>query len=72
MVTMNSDTSIKAFPNAPQSPPSPEAEPVTNAVIQILIQKGNELKNFGQCIIFMLNRERILPVVQRSSKLIYR
>lgn len=61
MVTMNSETSAKAFPNAANSPPSPEAEPLVNTVMQVLIQKGNALKNFGQCIIFMLNRERTLP-----------
>jgi len=56
---MNSEASIKAFPTASNSPPSPEAEkPVTNNVMQVLIYKGNDLKNFGQCIIFMLNRER--------------
>lgn len=59
MVTMNGETSRKAFPTAPNSPPSPEANPVTNAVLTVLIAKGNSLKNFGQCIIFMLNRERI-------------
>ena len=58
MVTMNTETSAKAFPNAPTSPPSPEAEPLANPVLQVLIHKGNALKNFGQCIIFMLNRER--------------
>ena len=59
MVTMNSGASVKAFPAARSSPPSPEAEkPVTNNVTQVLIYKGNDLKNFGQCIIFMLNRER--------------
>jgi hypothetical protein len=58
MVTLNAESSVKAFPNAPNSPPSPKPEPVTNAVMQALIQKGNAYKNFGQCIIFMLNRER--------------
>jgi hypothetical protein len=58
MVTMNTETSAKAFPNVPTSPPSPEAEPLANPVLQVLIHKGNALKNFGQCIIFMLNRER--------------
>jgi hypothetical protein len=61
MVTMNSETSVKAFSNASNSPPSPEAEPITNAIMQALIKKGNALKNFGQCIIFMLNRERPHP-----------
>jgi hypothetical protein len=58
MVTMNAETSAKAFPNAPTSPPSPEAEPLANPALQVLIDKGDALKNFGQCIIFMLNRER--------------
>jgi hypothetical protein len=57
MVTMNSETSVKAFPGTPNSPPSLH-QPLTNAVIEVLIRKGNSLKNFGQCIIFMLNRER--------------
>jgi Protein of unknown function (DUF2013) len=61
MVTMNSETSGKAFPSTPNSPPSP-MEPFTNVVIQILMRKGNSLKNFGQCIIFMLNRERTSPI----------
>jgi Protein of unknown function (DUF2013) len=63
MVTINADASAKAFPNAANSPPSPEAEPVANNVMQVLIHKGNHLKNFGQCIIFMLNRERTLPLL---------
>ena len=63
MVTLNTETSTKAFPNAPNSPPSPEAEPLINAIIQVLVQKGNALKNFGQCIIFMLNRERTFPSI---------
>ena len=58
MVTMNAGISAKAFPIAPTSPPSPEAEPLANPVLQVLIQKGNSFKNFGQYIIFMLNRER--------------
>jgi hypothetical protein len=62
MVTMNAETSVKAFPNSPHSPPSPKPEPVANAVLQVLKQKGDALKNFGQCIIFMLNRERIFPL----------
>src|SRR5579862_5312017 len=59
MVTLNTETSVKAFPNAPSSPPSPKPEPVSNAVMQVLVDKGNAYKNFGQCIIFMLNRERM-------------
>lgn len=60
MVTVNAETSAKAFPTVPNSPPSPKPEPVTNAVMQTLIEKGNAYKNFGQCIIFMLNRERTI------------
>jgi SPIN90/Ldb17, leucine-rich domain len=59
MVTLNVEASTKAFPNHPKSPPSPQPEQVPNAVMQALIEKGNAMKNFGQCIIFMLNRERI-------------
>jgi hypothetical protein len=61
MVTMNAETSTKAFPTSPHSPPSPRIKPLTNAVIQILTLKGNNFKNFGQCIIFMLNRESSPP-----------
>jgi len=61
MVTLNAETSIRAFPNHPQSPPSPHPEQVPNTVMQALIEKGNAVKNFGQCIIFMLNRERTHP-----------
>jgi Protein of unknown function (DUF2013) len=65
MVTMNAETSVKAFPNSPHSPPSPEPEPIGNAVLQVLRQKGNALKKFGECIIFMLNRERMFSSVIR-------
>ena len=58
MVTTNAETSVKAFPNSPHSPPSPQPEPIGNAVLQVLKEKGNALKKFGECIIFILNRER--------------
>jgi Protein of unknown function (DUF2013) len=67
MVTLNTDTGVKAFPNAAHSPPSPEAEPHSNNVMQVLIHKGNYLKNFGQCIIFMLNRERTSPCPRNTE-----
>ena len=68
MVTMNFETSVKAFPNAQNSPPSPESKPLTNPVITVLMQKGNALKNFGQCIIFMLNRERTCAVYYSDDR----
>jgi hypothetical protein len=71
MVTMNAETSTKAFPTSPHSPPSPRIKPLTNAVIQILTLKGNNFKNFGQCIIFMLNRERETALQLLILKLLY-